>query len=43
MQDELKKLFGREVDFIEREGLKNPFRKRNILNNMKVIYESERS
>lgn len=43
MQDELKEIFGRDVDFIEREALKNPFRKRNILNNMKVIYEAERS
>lgn len=41
MQDELQQMFGRDVDFVEREALRNPFRKRNILNNMKVIYEAK--
>ena len=27
MQDELQKIFGRPVDLVEREGLRNPFRK----------------
>jgi len=43
MQDELKVIFGREVDLVEREGLRNPFRRRHILNNMKVIYGSARA
>lgn len=43
MQEELQKLFGRHVDFVEKEGLKNPFRKQSILNSMKVIYEAERA
>lgn len=43
MQEELQKLFGRNVDFVEKEGLKNPFRKKNILNSMKVIYEAKRA
>ncbi len=43
MQDELEKLFGREVDFVEKEGLRNPFRKQNILKSMKVIYDAERA
>ena len=31
MQDELEEIFGREVDLVEREGLRNPFRRRAIL------------
>jgi predicted nucleotidyltransferase len=38
MKEELKKIFGREVDIIEKEGLKNPFRQREILRARKVIY-----
>jgi len=39
MIDELRTIFGREVDLLERTGLRNPFRKQEILNNMKVIYD----
>ena len=38
MQDELQKIFGRTVDLVEREGLRNPFRKRSILSSREVIY-----
>ena len=38
MQIELEKLFKRPVDIVEKEGLINPFRKREILNTVKVIY-----
>ncbi len=38
MQIELKGLFGRPVDILEKEGLRNPFRKREILKMVKVIY-----
>ncbi len=38
MQDELKEIFGREVDFVEKEGLRNPFRRHHILKNREVIY-----
>jgi predicted nucleotidyltransferase len=38
MQDELQALFGRQVDLVEREGLRNPFRKRAILSSREVIY-----
>ncbi|MDB9517541.1 nucleotidyltransferase family protein [Roseofilum reptotaenium CS-1145] len=31
MKDELKLLFGREVDLVQKEGLKNPFRRYEIL------------
>ena len=38
MIDELKEIFGREVDLVEKTALKNPFRRHYILNNQKVIY-----
>ena len=38
MKEELTKIFGREADIIEKEGLKNPFRRREILRTRKVIY-----
>jgi len=40
MQDELQEIFGRPVDLVERESLRNPFRKRSILNSREVIYAS---
>jgi len=42
MQDELKEIFGREVDLVEKEALRNPFRKRSILAGKEVIYEAGR-
>jgi len=38
MKEELKGIFGREVDIVEAEGLRNPFRKREILRTRRVIY-----
>ena len=38
MQDELKTMFGRKVDLVQKAGIRNPFRKKHILENMKVIY-----
>jgi predicted nucleotidyltransferase len=38
MQDELATLFGRRVDLVEREGLRNPYRRNRILSTRKVIY-----
>ena len=38
MQDELKKLFGRKVDVVEKKGLRNPFRRHEILRTMQVMY-----
>ena len=38
MKEELKALFAREVDLVEKDGLRNPFRRHAILNNMEVIY-----
>jgi predicted nucleotidyltransferase len=38
MIDELKVIFGRNVDLVEQESLRNPFRRRSILSGKKVIY-----
>ena len=40
MIDELKGIFGRDVDLVGKEGLKNPFRRREILRTAEVIYAS---
>ena len=38
MEDELKALFGRNVDMVMKGGLKNPFRRREILRTREVLY-----
>jgi predicted nucleotidyltransferase len=38
MQLELEKMFKRPVDLVEKEGLRNPYRRSEILNTAKVIY-----
>lgn len=38
MRDELMTLFGREVDLVEEEGLRNPFRRSSILSTRQVLY-----
>jgi predicted nucleotidyltransferase len=38
MQDELKTIFKRDVDLVEKDALENPFRKREILNTAQVVY-----
>jgi predicted nucleotidyltransferase len=38
MQDELSSLLGRPVNLVEREGLRNPFRRQRILETRRVIY-----
>jgi predicted nucleotidyltransferase len=40
MIDELRGIFGRDVDLVAKDGLKNPFRRREILRTAKVIYAS---
>ena len=35
---ELEGMFKRPVDLVEKEGLRNPYRRREILNTAKVIY-----
>jgi len=38
MVDELKSIFGRDVDLVEKSGLRNPFRRHEILTRRQVIY-----
>ena len=38
IEHELGDLFGRAVDLVEKEGLRNPFRKYNILNSRQIVY-----
>lgn len=38
MIEELKLIFGREVDLVEKSGLRNPFRRHEILNTRQVLY-----
>ena len=41
MEDELKNVFGRKVDFVEKESIlhsENYIRRKNILENTKVVY-----
>ena len=46
MKEELKGIFGRDVDLAEREaveGSENPFRRRSILKSARVVYARERA
>ena len=38
MRDELRGIFGREVDLVEAAALRNPFRRRAILREKEVIF-----
>jgi predicted nucleotidyltransferase len=38
MREELHDLFGRTIDLVEKEALRNPFRRYEILKNHKVLY-----
>ncbi|MEW6201351.1 MAG: nucleotidyltransferase family protein [bacterium] len=38
MIEELKVIFNRDVELVEKAGLRNPFRRHAILNNREVIY-----
>jgi predicted nucleotidyltransferase len=38
LRADLKDVFGREVDLVERAGLRNPFRRRAILSTAEVVY-----
>ena len=38
MKAELEVLFGRPVDLVEKEALRNPWRKREILSTYEVVY-----
>jgi len=38
MKEELEAIFGRPVDLVEKEALRNPWRKRRILSTYEVVY-----
>lgn len=38
MKEELEGLFGRSVDLVEKEALRNPWRRREILSSYEVVY-----
>lgn len=38
MQDELREIFGRKVDLVEEPAIRNPYRRRTILRDKKVLY-----
>ena len=38
IKSELEHLFKREVDILELQAVKNPFRRKNILSNIEVLY-----
>jgi predicted nucleotidyltransferase len=40
MKEELEAQYGRPVDLVEKEALRNPWRKREILRSREVIYAS---
>ena len=41
MQLELEKMFKRPVDLVEKEGLRNPYRRSEILGTAQVVYAAE--
>ncbi len=41
MKEELEKLFGREVDLVQKDCLRNPFRRYEILSTKQVIYAAQ--
>lgn len=41
MQLELEKMFKRPVDLVEKEGLRNPYRRRAILSTAQVVYAAQ--
>lgn len=43
MQVELEILVGRSVDLVEKEGLRNPYRRAEILKTAKVVYSARGS
>jgi predicted nucleotidyltransferase len=38
MQEELEALLGRKVDIVEREALRNPYRRKEILRTLELVY-----
>ena len=40
IRDELAAIFGRDVDLVEESGLRNPYRRREILRTAETVYEA---
>ena len=38
IKEDFKSVFGKEVDLIEKDSLRNPYRRENILRNSRVVY-----
>lgn len=38
MKDELKAMFGHEIDLVEKEAIRNPYRRRNMLMDKEVLH-----
>ena len=38
MRDELADIFGRQVDLVEKDAIRNPFRRHDILTTKEVVY-----
>ncbi len=38
MKDELRSLFGRDVDLVEKGAIRNPFRRHSIMNNREILH-----
>ena len=38
MREELHQMFGRDIDLVEKDALRNPFRRHEILRTYKVVY-----
>ena len=41
MEDELKAIFGRDVDLVEKELIENPFIRRHVLNHHRIVYAAD--
>jgi hypothetical protein len=41
LKEELEKTFGRRVDLVEKASIRNPYRKKEILNTAKVVYAAQ--
>jgi uncharacterized protein len=39
IKEDFEKVLGKKVDLVEKDSLRNPYRRENILKNAKVIYE----
>ena len=38
MTEDLRRIFGRDVDLIEKDGVRNPFRRHSIISSAEVLY-----